>query len=111
MITFHNRKIDSKYFTFEMWLKSILSNLEMISGILGLMELPNDVISFVADRLGHDRRYAMDASKLAASLGWEPLYRFEDALQQTVKWYIDNEEWWRRVKRGDYLKDHQLVYS
>ncbi len=61
-----------------------------------------DLITFVKDRPGHDRRYAIDASKIARELGWTPKETFESGLRKTVQWYLDNEKWWSRVLSGDY---------
>lgn len=61
-----------------------------------------DLITFVKDRPGHDARYAIDAGKIARELGWTPKETFETGLRKTVKWYLDNETWWRRVLNGDY---------
>ena len=60
------------------------------------------LISFVADRPGHDARYAIDATKIARDLGWKPQYSFETGLRQTVQWYLDNTAWWERVRSGVY---------
>lgn len=60
------------------------------------------LITYVPDRPGHDRRYAIDASKIRRELGWEPRETFESGLRKTVQWYLDNEQWWRRVLSGDY---------
>ena len=61
-----------------------------------------ELIKFVADRPGHDRRYAIDASKIARELGWTPRETFATGLRQTVQWYLDNREWWQRVQDGSY---------
>ncbi|MFC3852752.1 dTDP-glucose 4,6-dehydratase [Salinispirillum marinum] len=61
-----------------------------------------DLITFVKDRPGHDRRYAIDASKIERELGWKPKETFETGMRKTVKWYLDNEQWWQRVLSGDY---------
>ncbi len=69
----------------------------------------SDLISFVKDRPGHDRRYAIDASKIRDELGWMPEESFETGIRKTVRWYLDNQEWVRRVKSGEYLawiKEH-----
>jgi len=64
-----------------------------------------DLITFVADRPGHDIRYAIDASKIARELGWEPEETFESGLEKTVQWYLDHEEWWRAVQDGSYQRE------
>jgi dTDP-glucose 4,6-dehydratase len=61
-----------------------------------------DLITFVADRPGHDKRYAIDASKIARDLGWHPQENFESGLRKTVRWYLENREWWERVRSGLY---------
>ena len=64
-----------------------------------------ELITFVADRPGHDLRYAIDADKIKSELGWEPQESFESGFQKTVKWYIENKDWWERILRGDYKLD------
>lgn len=66
-----------------------------------------DLITFVKDRPGHDRRYAIDASKIQAELGWVPEETFESGIRKTVQWYLDNRQWWERVLSGDYRLDRQ----
>lgn len=70
-----------------------------------------DLITFVEDRPGHDRRYAIDASKIERELGWKPQETFESGMKKTVQWYLDNKEWWQRVLSGKYqlmrLGEHQ----
>ncbi len=61
-----------------------------------------DLITFVQDRPGHDRRYAIDASKIEKELGWVPQESFDSGMEKTVQWYLDNETWWQRVLNGDY---------
>jgi dTDP-glucose 4,6-dehydratase len=65
----------------------------------------------VKDRPGHDRRYAIDASKAAAKLGWTPRHRFEDALAATVRWYVDHRPWWERIISGEYLSYYTKQYG
>lgn len=76
-----------------------LSNLELTKKILGAMNLDESWINRVADRLGHDLRYAVDSSKLR-SLGWEPAHSFEDWLEETIGWYRRHEDWWRPLKEA-----------
>jgi len=86
------------------------TNLEMVRRILDMVEKPPSLITFVSDRPGHDRRYALDTTKIRRELGWEPRHSFEEALKRTVEWYIENEPWWRRVKSGEYLEYYKKVY-
>ena len=64
-----------------------------------------DLITYVKDRPGHDQRYAIDASKIESELGWTPKRRFDEALEETVRWYIENEKWVNRVLAGDYRRE------
>lgn len=75
------------------------SNKQITYKILELMGQGEDKIEFVADRPGHDLRYAIDSSKIKRELGWQPEFDFEEGLKQTVEWYKDNEEWWRKLKK------------
>lgn len=87
------------------------TNLEITDKILKLLGKNKDLINFVADRPGHDRRYAINFDKIKTELGWEPKYDFESGMRQTVDWYIKNEAWWKKVKNGDYLKYYQTQYG
>jgi dTDP-glucose 4,6-dehydratase len=64
----------------------------------------------VKDRPGHDRRYAIDASKIKRELGWEPKWTFEKGIAATIDWYRQNEKWWRDIKTGEYLKYYEKQY-
>lgn len=79
-------------------------NIEITDKILSILNKPQTLKKFVKDRLGHDRRYAIDSTKIKMELGWEPKYQFEDALRKTIQWYIDNKEWWERIKSGEYRR-------
>jgi len=68
-------------------------------------------VQYVKDRPGHDRRYAIDASKIRRDLGWAPKHRFEEAIRMTIDWYRKNEAWWRAVKSGEYLKYYEMQYA
>ncbi len=70
-----------------------------------------DLITHVTDRLGHDARYAIDSRKLQRELGWEPSLQFEEGIEKTVKWYLDNQEWMDNVTSGDYQKYYENMYS
>ena len=69
------------------------------------------LISFVGDRAGHDKRYAIDASKLERELGWKPSITFEEGLEKTVDWYLENQDWVEKVTSGEYQKYYQKMYS
>lgn len=87
------------------------TNLELIHQLLDMMAKPQSLVTFVADRPGHDRRYALNTSKITRELGWKPLYSFEKALAATVDWYLNHEHWWRQIKSGEYAKYYQRMYS
>ena len=70
-----------------------------------------NLITYVTDRQGHDLRYAIDSSRLKNELGWEPSLQFEEGLEKTVRWYLDNEEWLREVTSGDYQQYYEKMYS
>ncbi|MBR4243233.1 MAG: dTDP-glucose 4,6-dehydratase [Bacteroidaceae bacterium] len=70
-----------------------------------------DLITYVTDRLGHDMRYAIDSSKLQKELGWEPSLQFEEGIEKTVRWYLDNEAWMDNVTSGDYQKYYESMYQ
>ncbi len=68
-------------------------------------------VQYVKDRPGHDRRYAIDASKIKNELGWEPKHRFENAIKTTINWFKENDRWWRAIKSGEYLKYYETQYA
>lgn len=86
-------------------------NREMTMMVLELLKKPSTLIRPVEDRKGHDRRYAVDYSKIKRELGWEPKVKLEEGLQNTVRWYQENTAWWQRVKSGEYLKFYEEYYS
>ena len=71
----------------------------------------DDLITFVTDRKGHDLRYAIDSSKLKGELGWEPSLQFEEGIEKTVRWYLDNQEWLDNVTSGDYMSYYENMYK
>lgn len=87
------------------------TNLQLIHKLLDIMGKPQSLITFVTDRPGHDRRYALDITKITRELDWKPSYSFEQALTATVNWYLNHESWWRKIKSGDYAKYYERVYS
>lgn len=88
-----------------------ISNFEVIRKILKIMGKSESFVEFVKDRPGHDRRYAIDWTKIKQELGWRPKYDFEKYLKMTVDWYIKNKDWWKRVKTGEYLKYYKKQYK
>ncbi|MBI2875323.1 MAG: dTDP-glucose 4,6-dehydratase [Candidatus Tectomicrobia bacterium] len=86
------------------------TNLETTHAILRELGRDEGWIEYVHDRPGHDRRYALDVSKLRG-LGWRPCCLFEEAIRATVRWYVENEAWWRRLKDGSYLQYYRQQYG
>jgi len=82
----------------------------MARAILCQLGKPESLIQYVADRPGHDRRYSLDSSKLKA-LGWQPRHDFEQAIEKTVRWYVDNAWWWRQIKSGEYQEYYRKQYG
>ncbi|MGZ9585259.1 dTDP-glucose 4,6-dehydratase [Paenibacillus marinisediminis] len=78
------------------------TNVELVRMILKLLNKPESLIQYVPDRLGHDRRYAIDPLKSERELGWKPNVSLEEGLAHTVRWYVDNRRWWERVRSGAY---------
>lgn len=76
-----------------------MENIQITDIILRELGKPDSLKSYVKDRPGHDRRYSLDISKIG-QMGWSPGHTFEDAIKRTIKWYVDNQEWWRRIKEG-----------
>lgn len=87
------------------------TNLEIVKTILKLLCRDESWIEFVEDRKGHDKRYAIDFSKIQKELGWQPEVSFEDGIAQTVKWFQENEQWWRNIKNGTYQEYYQKQYG
>jgi len=80
--------------------------------MLGRDEGSSDkLITYVKDRAGHDLRYAIDSSKLKNELGWEPSLQFEEGIEKTVKWYLENKEWMDNVTSGDYKEYYKKMYN
>jgi dTDP-glucose 4,6-dehydratase len=84
-------------------------NIEVVEAILDILGKPHSLIKYVADRLGHDRRYAIDAAKTEKDLGWKPLTSWEEGLRKTISWYLENQDWVKSIRDGayrDYYKNH-----
>jgi dTDP-glucose 4,6-dehydratase len=87
------------------------SNIEIVKLILQNLGKPESLITYVKDRPGHDRRYAIDSSKIQRELGWHPSYTFEQGIAETIKWYMNNQAWWKRIMSGEYKEYYKLLYG
>jgi dTDP-glucose 4,6-dehydratase len=87
-----------------------LANIEVVERILELTGRDRDLIEFVADRPGHDRRYSLASAKLE-QLGWAPQVGFDEGIERTVGWYRDNEDWWAPLRSGEYRDYYQRQYG
>jgi len=86
-------------------------NIDIVKLILKELGRPESLIRFVKDRPGHDRRYAIDASKISRDTGWKPAVRFEDGIRRTIDWYLRHEQWWRRILSGEYQNYYRTMYE
>jgi dTDP-glucose 4,6-dehydratase len=86
-------------------------NLEVVTSILDALNKPHSLIKYVTDRLGHDRRYAIDPTKIEMEIGWKPQTTWEEGLQKTIQWYQDNQDWVKRIRNGDYRDYYQMQYG
>ena len=91
--------------------RSERTNLSVAHAILDRLGKPHSLIRFVTDRPGHDRRYAIDFSKIKRTLKWEPSVFFEEGISQTVEWYQTNREWWKKIKTGEYMEYYKRMYG
>ena len=87
------------------------ANIDVVKTILKELGKPEDLIEHVTDRKGHDRRYAIDPTKIHTELGWEPETKFEDGIKKTVKWYLEHRDWWMGIISGDYQTYSERMYD
>lgn len=87
------------------------TNIEVVRTILRELGKPESLISHVTDRLGHDRRYAIDPAKIVSELGWKPQTNFDLGIHKTIKWYLDNRKWWEDILNGDYQNYYDRMYT
>lgn len=87
------------------------TNLEVVKTILKELGKSEKLITYVKDRPGHDLRYAIDPTKIKNELGWEPKTGFEDGIKKTIKWYLDNKEWWEEIISGEYKNYYEKMYG
>ena len=87
------------------------TNLQVVRTILSALGKPESLIKYVKDRPGHDRRYAIDPEKLEKELGWKPQYNFDTGIRQTIDWYLNNQDWWKRIISGEYQNYFREMYK
>ncbi|NUN10189.1 MAG: dTDP-glucose 4,6-dehydratase [Ignavibacteriaceae bacterium] len=107
-LVFNDGKIGEVY---NLGASNEMPNIEIVKLILSHLGKGEELIEYVKDRPGHDRRYAIDSSKIQKELGWKPQYTFDDAIANTVEWYLSNKEWWGRIISGEYQKYYSDQYS
>ena len=88
-----------------------MKNIEIVKLILKKLGKGEELIEFVKDRPGHDRRYAIDSSKIQNELGWKPEFNFENAISHTIDWYLQNKNWWQRIISGEYQNYYNEQYA
>lgn len=87
------------------------TNNEIVHLIVEKLGAPKSLIKYVEDRLGHDRRYAIDPTKIMTELGWKPEYTFDTGIEETIQWYIQNQDWWKNIKNGSYIEYYEKLYG
>ncbi|HSP88675.1 MAG TPA: GDP-mannose 4,6-dehydratase, partial [Ignavibacteriaceae bacterium] len=105
---FENGKLGEVY---NIGAENEMPNIKIIELILQHLNKPKNLIKFVKDRPGHDRRYAIDAAKIKTDLNWKPEFSFEEAIKDTIDWYLSNKNWWNRIISGDYQKYYEKQYQ
>jgi dTDP-glucose 4,6-dehydratase len=113
----HNRAVETVFENgepgevYNIGAENEMPNIKIVELIIDHLNKSRDLISFVKDRPGHDKRYAIDASKIKSELGWKPDFSFEQAIKDTIAWYIDNKKWWARIISGEYQEYYSKQYS
>lgn len=87
------------------------TNIHIVRTILEQLGKPDSLIKYVEDRLGHDRRYGIDATKITTELGWKPKHTFETGIKETIDWYLNNRTWWERIQSGAYQAYYEQQYG
>lgn len=87
------------------------TNLHIVRTILQELNKPESLMTYVEDRLGHDRRYGIDPTKLTQELGWKPKHNFETGIKETIQWYLNNKDWWTRIQSGEYQQYQITQYG
>jgi dTDP-glucose 4,6-dehydratase len=86
-------------------------NIDVVKIILKALGKPESLIEFVEDRKGHDRRYAIDPTKIHNELGWRPETKFEIGIQKTIEWYLSHKDWWQHIISGEYMQYYDRMYG
>ncbi|QGQ98468.1 dTDP-glucose 4,6-dehydratase [Paenibacillus psychroresistens] len=87
------------------------TNIQIVKTVLTELGKSESLIEYVQDRLGHDRRYGIDATKITQQLGWKPQFDFEKGMPKTIQWYLDNQSWWKRIQSGEYEEYYTKQYG
>ena len=87
------------------------TNMEVVQTILKALDKPESLIEHVTDRKGHDRRYAIDPTKMETELGWKPVYTFDSGIPETIDWYLQNRDWWENIISGEYRNYFDKMYG
>jgi dTDP-glucose 4,6-dehydratase len=90
--------------------RSEKSNIQVVKKILKELNKPESLITFVKDRLGHDKRYAIDSSKIELEIGWQPKLDFDQGITETINWYLKNSDWWEEITSGEYKNYYKKMY-
>ena len=88
-----------------------MRNIDIVKMICKALGKPESLITYVADRKGHDMRYAIDPTKIHRELGWLPETKFADGIEKTIQWYLDNKEWWQEIISGEYQNYYEKMYG
>lgn len=88
-----------------------MANIDVVKLIIQALGKSEDLITYVTDRKGHDRRYAIDPTKIHNQLGWLPATKFSDGIKKTINWYLDNKDWWEEILSGDYQAYYEKMYG
>ncbi len=107
-VVLHNGKIGDVY---NIGGHNEWKNIDIVKLVLKEIGKPESLITYVKDRPGHDKRYAIDAAKIKNELDWVPAYHFENGIKKTVQWYLQNKQWWERIISGEYKKYYESQYS
>ena len=88
-----------------------MRNIDIVRLICRKLGKPESLITYVADRQGHDLRYAIDPTKIHTELGWLPETKFADGIKKTIQWYLENQKWWKNIISGEYQDYYKKMYS